>query len=1524
MPKRGAAKSSAAAVAGCPRKPTVLDAVAQINSIKLQQLSLMKEAKKLKEENEELCKRLVQAEEICKRLGRAEQEAVRQQIAIEQPVQVAAGSSQMTSQPVVEVIAEAVEIKEKDGKMIPLQKKQDKGEPVDDQVMVQLPECYRRSVGLLFWSADPICDVVTEVNGADKGIGGNAEVVVELVAPSAEESKEEGKGDMTEVKEDAQQEDKEKEKQEDKPAKDADEPAVEEEEQETLATYSKIPVFDNNGPEFLKWSREAMRHMDSVSEGLSAFLSGALDVDDALNGQEGDTEIVVLRHSQEKAVSVTDSELEKMSSQVYYLLIDLTDGESLELVVSAGEGQGLEAWRKLNRRWDPGATGSVDMLWWSIFRPKKARVEDLEASIERLEDLMRRYVAKRPTKGNSVLSSFTEETKIKCLLKLLPEGLEQYVRPDKFPLSSYSSVREEVIRCAEELLVMEEYGCSGKGRGEGEDLEEKGKSDEVEDEQETSTRPKGKSVTDMWKVKCHRCKNWGHYARDCPSECNRESSGEFDKKMIQCYHCWKWGHYAKDCMASKADDREEERRSWKNKIQCYNCQKWGHYAKECWRKKTDDGWYSTNKQTYPRYNPPPPPPVQEPKETVKAETVCVACIDQKKEEANSLYIVKEADAIYRNHRAERDKYEERLKEEAKMEVHAAEETVEVNVVVEVEDTTAEIAEVVSAQGAEETVVEEYRQSQELGEEGNLVARGKQAIEQVRETWMRSWTAVAAMSGFTGAQSVREDEEATFQMVNITWTQLQMIVVCMIVLIALAVWISRRCTRSSHREMVDSTPSSRSTGPLGRALSAGYPSRERSVSSESSRSRSPEDPRVTAYIQNPRAKAYRQRAQENLRRRRSSMRGGYLERTVVYPVSNVQERQRSNQEVAEPEPEIDSEMRDISGERILENGESYTYVEFQRFFGAEAQRQWSQAPTRDFEAEESEARVDAVVRNEATSMEAISMAQWTFNRTARSSRQSERGVIHQRGATEQSASSSTVRPSLFGGPIIGFDAEGNTVETHTVPEEIANDWQTYGRPQIQRVPQHRSLAYTGNDEDEVITIGARTFTRVECRQRGWLEWASLPSKGRGKGGELRSLEYMTDATRGNIVDKALKQESWLRLNLDTGASIHAFPSEMGVKYEEMGEYNTPESRKQYDMYCNDWYTTASGEEIPDMGQLKLTLEDVGSGDQTREVKMVGNVTSVHKCLMSASKLCKDGKQEIWLNGREGGVVFPSDGPIAEGLARAYENLVRIHGTSTVIPVYLEQGVYNVYFKLIAKEKLERDESPISEDQIVFPDNEEVENTPVDIEAIRRQIGRIIDEEEAAASDGRRPRSRSRGRGSVEDIVTDDRNMPPRIHYGSWQFRQVRRNLVEEIEQPNGTARQLNSRTQRTLPLTAEQMREMGLRYIIPSRYAADSSTRSQEQTTARRADEGDNLTDQRRTQSEDYLRSRILEVRGQAEAILESRAREAMEAEDRAAETEGESAVRRLLERRQSEAEAEAILERIARDMGQPSRHPSQP
>ena len=86
MPKR-AGRSSAAAVATA-RTVSLEDAVAQIQSLKLLQFSLTREAGELKDENMELRKRLEQAE----------QEAVRQRGAIEQSTQVVAALSLVVSE----------------------------------------------------------------------------------------------------------------------------------------------------------------------------------------------------------------------------------------------------------------------------------------------------------------------------------------------------------------------------------------------------------------------------------------------------------------------------------------------------------------------------------------------------------------------------------------------------------------------------------------------------------------------------------------------------------------------------------------------------------------------------------------------------------------------------------------------------------------------------------------------------------------------------------------------------------------------------------------------------------------------------------------------------------------------------------------------------------------------------------------------------------------------------------------------------------------------------------------------------------------------------------------------------------------------------------------------------------------------------------------------------------------------------------------------------------------------------------
>ena len=129
------------------------------------------------------------------------------------------------------------------------------------------------------------------------------------------------------------------------------------------------------------------------------------------------------------------------------------------MVLSAGEGQGLEAWRRLNRRWDPIATWCSKKLWESIRKPGKARVEDLTGSIERLEDLLRRSTAKRKTEADVTvevagiritLGVLDEGVKMASLLSLLPEEVEQHVNFNRAELSNYSLLRAEVMRYAEE------------------------------------------------------------------------------------------------------------------------------------------------------------------------------------------------------------------------------------------------------------------------------------------------------------------------------------------------------------------------------------------------------------------------------------------------------------------------------------------------------------------------------------------------------------------------------------------------------------------------------------------------------------------------------------------------------------------------------------------------------------------------------------------------------------------------------------------------------------------------------------------------------------------------------------------------------------------------------------------------------------------------------------------------------------------------------------------------------------------
>ena len=119
---------------------------------------------------------------------------------------------------------------------------------------------------------------------------------------------------------------------------------------EEAKRVSKSFLFNNNKQDFAEWSSETANYMNSTMEGLNIVLACAVDEEEVLDW----------KIFKESHLGQYDIELDEMNERVHSWLVEHTKGESLDLVRSAGEEQGLEAWRRLNKRWGSSAIGSSE------------------------------------------------------------------------------------------------------------------------------------------------------------------------------------------------------------------------------------------------------------------------------------------------------------------------------------------------------------------------------------------------------------------------------------------------------------------------------------------------------------------------------------------------------------------------------------------------------------------------------------------------------------------------------------------------------------------------------------------------------------------------------------------------------------------------------------------------------------------------------------------------------------------------------------------------------------------------------------------------------------------------------------------------------------------------------------------------------------------------------------------------------------------------------------------------------------
>ena len=110
------------------------------------------------------------------------------------------------------------------------------------------------------------------------------------------------------------------------------------------------------------------------------------------------------------------SDAMSMSKQVYTALAALTDGEALSIVMNDPARNGLECWRRLNRRFDPQAAGRHKNAMSAILAVKSVSLKELPAAIERWEQKVRHY-------EDSSKKAVSDDVKTAALTEMCPLSL---------------------------------------------------------------------------------------------------------------------------------------------------------------------------------------------------------------------------------------------------------------------------------------------------------------------------------------------------------------------------------------------------------------------------------------------------------------------------------------------------------------------------------------------------------------------------------------------------------------------------------------------------------------------------------------------------------------------------------------------------------------------------------------------------------------------------------------------------------------------------------------------------------------------------------------------------------------------------------------------------------------------------------------------------------------------------------------------------------------------------------------------
>ena len=274
--------------------------------------------------------------------------------------------------------------------------------------------------------------------------------------------------------------------------------------------------------------------------------------------------------------------MEDWSMELYELLCESMGGEALIKVQNVEENDGLEAWRRIFRSFNPTTPAKALQVMVDIVKPPKIEKDaEVETMMEKWE--LKVGMAAKDFGKDLQLS---EKMKVAIATSMMPSTIQEMIFQHAENLEDFKAFKEKVSSLVSNRVAVErvpmDIGSMQEGQ-EGYWREALWYEPQVDWLGKGKGKGKGKGV-------CFNCGLPGHIARDCQKGGGKgkgkDAGGKGDGKgkgkqqwgqKGPCYRCGKMGHIARDCRVSIAEIEHENHEDedpdlggicWLNQVEC--------------------------------------------------------------------------------------------------------------------------------------------------------------------------------------------------------------------------------------------------------------------------------------------------------------------------------------------------------------------------------------------------------------------------------------------------------------------------------------------------------------------------------------------------------------------------------------------------------------------------------------------------------------------------------------------------------------------------------------------------------------------------------------------------------------------------------------------------------------------------------------------------------------------------------------------------------------------------------------------